>query len=408
MTIQKLAINTLVILGTLLLIFLLWEFRQAFIMFIFSLAVAAAARPTVDFLSKRGWSRNLVLLLVYLVSIGAFLALLLLVGNSLLREIQQLVDNLARMYDQIWNEWPQGTEIQQMLVQQLPAPAELYASFSPERQNSFLNGLLGFTISSASFLGNLVAILILSIYWSIDRVHFERLWLSLFPVESRARYRDIWRDIEQDFGAYVRSELFQSLLAGVLLGAGYWLMGLPYPTLLAVYGALAWLIPWLGGVLAIVPVALVGFATNLGLGITASVYALAVLIFLEFFIEPRFSRRRQYSSLLNILLILALVEPFGLLGFIIAPPLAAAIELAFRYSLQNRPVPLSLETVKRIAELRQRIDTIHELLANDGVETEPQTTNILNRLEDLVDRAEDVMHQETAKQQQRSRGRVSV
>ena len=94
--------------------------------------------------------------------------------------------------------------------------------------------------------------------------------------------------IERDFGEYVRSELLQSILAGVILGLGLWAMGIQYPILLAIFAALAWLIPWLGGVLAIIPVAIAGFSQSIGLGIFATVFALGVLFFLDFLIEPRF------------------------------------------------------------------------------------------------------------------------
>ncbi len=391
MTIRRIAMDALIVFGTLLLAFLLWEFRLALISFMFSLAIAAAARPFVDTWTERGIPRTAALILVYVIAIAVVIVILLLVGNSLLNELQRLTDSLARTYDQIWNEWPNGTEVQQLIVQQLPAPADLYASFSVEQQSSALNALLGFTLSSFNLLGNIFAIIVLSIYWSIDQVHFERLWLSLLPVESRARYRDMWRDIERDFGSYVRSELMQSLFAGILLGLGFWAIGLPYPTLLAVFSALAWLIPWLGGVLAVLPVALTGLSNSLLLGIGASLYTIVVLFFLEFFIEPRFIRRRQYSSLLNILLILVLAEPFGLLGFIVAPPLAAAIELIFRYSLQTRTGSFSMESVQRIAQLRSRVKYVRELIAENKGEPEPQTINMLGRLEDLVDKANQVI-----------------
>jgi predicted PurR-regulated permease PerM len=388
---RRVALNTAVVFGVLLLVYLAWVFRQALIIFFFSLAVAAAVRPLADRLSKRGLAQGLALLLVYLVSFIVLAVIIMLVGNSLLRELQLAADSLAQSYERIWQEWPQGTEFQQLIVGRLPAPADLYESFSIDQPNSALQPIMGFTLSWFNFLSQVSIIIILSIYWSLDRVHFERLWLSLLPVGARARYRDMWRDIERDFGAYMRSELFQSLLAGILLGLGYWVIGLPFPTLLALFGALAWLMPWLGGVLAILPAVLAGLSIHLGLGSAAALYAIAVLFFLEFVIEPRFIRRRQYSSLLSILMILALVQPFGLLGLVVAPPLAAALELAFRYNLQNRPKPLPDESVQRIAELQDRLDIVRQMIAGQEEEPEPQTINLLNRLENLVEKANELL-----------------
>jgi predicted PurR-regulated permease PerM len=391
MNLRRVAVYAAVVLGTLALVYLVWVFRQALILFLFSLAIAAAARPYVDWVAGHGLRRTWALLIVYFLFIGLLLGLLMAVGTSLLRELQQVADSAVRWYDRLWTEWPEGTEIQQMIVQQLPAPADLYESFSPDSENSSLQGLFGFTALSAAFLGQLVTIIILSLYWGFDRVHFERLWLSLLPVESRARARTIWRNIEADFGAYIRSELLQSILASLLLGVGLWAMGVPFPTLLAIFGGLIWLIPWLGGVLAVAPITLVALAQGPGLAIFASAYAVGVLFFLEFFVEPRFIRRGQYSSLLSILFILALYEPFGLLGFLVAPPLAAATELIIRYSVQARAQPVGLEQVARISELKTRIENVRRQFAGDEEPLEPRTLNILDRLEELVERADQVI-----------------
>lgn len=399
MNIRRVATTALIILSTLTVLFLLWLFNEALIIFIFSLAVAAAIRPFVDRMINRGIPRTRALILVYFLIFAGFLSIILLAGSSIVNELQLLSDNMARTYDSIWAEWPKGTQFQKMIVQQLPAPADLYDSFSPEKSGSTLQGLLGFTMVSAGFIGQLVTVLILSIYWSIDRVYFERLWLSLLPVESRARSRDIWRDIERDFGTYIRSEIIQSILAGIMLGLGLWAMGVKYPAMLAIFGALAWLVPWLGGLLAVLPVALVGFSQSTGLGVLSTAFAIGVMVFVEFYVEPRFIRQRNYSSLFSILLIIALVEPFGLMGLIVAPPIAAAIELGFHYYLQNRQTPFSLESAKRISGLRARIEDVRQMAEQGDEPLEPQTLSMLQRLEDLIHKADNVLEEDLPEKQ---------
>lgn len=388
MTFKQLAIDTAVVLGVLALAFILWEFHEAVILFIFSLAIAAAARPYVEALARRGVPSVLALILVYVSSILLLAIIFWAVGGTLLHETQTLTDRMALTYEQMWRDWPQGTQFEQMVIQRLPAPDVLYKIFSPAQPNSAINSVLGFTITSATLFGQVATVLMLSIYWSIDRVHFERLWLSLLPVQSRASARDIWRAIERDFGEYIRSQLLQSLAAGVLLGLGFYFIGLQYPVLLAVFAALVWLIPWLGGVLVVLPVAVVGFSQSLGLGIFATVFVIGVLFLLDFLIQPRFMRRAQFSSLLSILLIIALVEPFGLMGFIVAPPLAAAIELIFRYNLQARPVSTEVKSDEQIKVLRERILQIRQAMANSPEPPEPQMNSLVNRLENLLERAD--------------------
>lgn len=405
MNYKQVAINAFVVFGILALAFLLWQFHHAVLLFFFSLAIAAAARPYVESLVQRGVSGSLAIILVYVLFIGLISLIFWAVGSSLLNELQHLADSLAMAYDRIWSTWPKGTQFEQMIVRQLPAPADLYKTFSPEQQSSMMNSMLGFTMTSANMIGEAFTVLVLSIYWGIDRVHFERLWLSLLPVESRARARDIYRAIDRGFGAYVRSEVLQSIIAGLLIGFGLWAMGINYPTLLAVFAALAWLIPWLGGVLAVLPVAIVGFSQSIGLGALATLYAIAVLFFLELVIEPRFIRRHQFSSLLSILIIIALIEPFGLLGLLVAPPIAATIELIFRYNLRMRPVPPEVQRDEKIEQLRARANHLRQLIQNHPEEPEPQTMNMLERLDNLLNRSDKVMEESMPKPRMSNRVR---
>lgn len=403
MTLKQVAINTAIVLGIVGLVLLVWEFREAVIIFIFSLALAAAARPYVETLSNHHIPRGIALVMVYLLAI-LFLGLLFwAVGSSFLRELQQLADGATLTYDQIWSTWPKGSDFQQMIVQQLPPPTDLYNFFSGDQQASVVNGLLGFTVSSVTFISQVAAVFILSIYWSIDRVHFERLWLSILPVGSRARARDVWREIEKDFGAYVRSEVLQSVLGGLLLGLGLWAMSIHYPTILAVFGALAWLIPWMGGLLVVLAVTVTGLSQGILSAALATAYAIAMLAVLEFVIEPRLIRKRQFSALLSIILIIALIGPFGLLGFLVAPPLAAAIELIFRYNLRARQQSDATQSEEHFSGLRERILAVRNAISETPDPVMPQTVNMLARLEDLTNRAEKEIRAQTAASRRRTR-----
>ena len=72
-----------------------------------------------------------------------------------------------------------------------------------------LPAILGFTQGMGGVVSGAIVILFLSLYWSINQVLFERLWLSLLPSGQRKQPRDIWRTIESDVGAYVRSQVFK-------------------------------------------------------------------------------------------------------------------------------------------------------------------------------------------------------
>jgi predicted PurR-regulated permease PerM len=131
----------------------------------------------------------------------------------------------------------EGSSFQQVLVVRLPPPGMLFEAVTGDQGQFVLPAILSFTQGIANVVSGVLVILFLSLSWSINQIHFERLLLSLLPSELRAQACGIWRIIELDLGACIRSEVIQSLLAGLLLGLGYWNLESPYPTLLALWSA---------------------------------------------------------------------------------------------------------------------------------------------------------------------------
>ena len=219
---KRLAWFTLVMLATLTLALLFWEFRVAVLLFVLSLVVAATVRPLVDRFAARGVPRGLALLLTYAIGIGGLIALVVILSGPLLTDLQQLTQNVASSYEQMKTQWPTGSPFQQTLAQQLPSTDELYQLFT----GTLPQTVLGITLGAFDLLGQLMIVLVLSVYWSADQEHFKRLWLSLLPLERRARARLIWQTLESGLGAYLRSQVIQTVLAVIVLGLGYQTVGL--------------------------------------------------------------------------------------------------------------------------------------------------------------------------------------
>lgn len=381
---------TVVILLTLGGLLLLWEFREAIVLFLLSLALAAAFRPPVELLIARKFPRVPAILLTYFVGIAFLFLLIYLISGPLTRELQQATDNFAVAYTLIQEQWSEGNQFQQAIAGQLPPLETLYGAVAGEQGAAFFQTVVGFAANLFALLSGLAIVLALSLYWSADRVHFERLWLSLLPAGRRSRAREIWRDIEQGVGAYIRSEVFQAILAGLLLGTAYSLLGLRYPTLLALLGALAWLIPWLGAVLAVIPPLVIGLGEGLWLGLAAALVTLAVLVLMEMVVEKRFFDRRRYSSILLVLTVIALADVMGLIGILIAPPLAAAIQIAGS-RLLAQPVGDSLvEPETSLTGLRTRLERVKGL-ADELNEAPPHIANLIHRLDRLIEETEEAL-----------------
>ena len=349
MTKQVVVIGTAVM-TTLLATVVFWQFRIVIIYVLISLALAATVGPLVRGGSRRSLMARLSMILLYVVGIGIFVLLIFLVGRLLLGDLQQLTQTVSAQSTWALPARLEGGLFQQALDRWLPTPDKLFEAITSQRQ-LMLSAALGFTQGIGGIVSGLFIILFLSIYWSINQNHFERLWLSLLPSEQRTRAREIWRTLEHDLGAYIRSEITQSLLAVLLLGMGYWLLGAPYPALLAVVGALAWLVPVVGAALAVILPLLLGLLTGAQFSLLTVLYTLIVLIALQVWVEPRLFRRTRNNPILTLVILLAMADAFGLLGIIVAPPLSVACQTFWNLLISDRMTP---DTPVQVSDLKER------------------------------------------------------
>ncbi len=383
---KRLAWFTGVILATFTGALLFWEFRVAVVLLLLSLVIAATVRPLVDWFAARRLPRALALLFTYATCVGFIIALVVILSGPLLTDLQKLTTDVTSGYEQLRREWPNGTLFQKTIAQQLPAATDLYAAITGPQGGALLQTALGFTLGSLDLLGQLLISLVLSIYWSTDQERFKRLWVSLLPFEMRARAREIWQNVETSLGGYLRSQLIQSALALILLGIGYQVLGLKYPAALALIGTIGWLIPWVGVLLALIPAVLIGLAISPALAALAAALTIGVLSFLEFVVEPRLFNRRRFSSLLVVIVVLVLVDQFGLIGILIAPPLAAVIQI-FASQLLGATQATKPQLAQPASALQARLQSVQTLLAGQTESPTPEITSLVDRLTQLILRA---------------------
>jgi putative permease len=385
---KQLVRYSIAVMATLLALLVLWQFRIVVLYVLISLTLAAALHPLVDRLVGRGLGVRVAWILLYLVALGSFGFLLFLTGETAINEIQQLVQRVS--VQDAWRVpiWLEGSSFQQALVAWLPPPSKLFEAVTGAQGQLVLPAMLGFTQGIAGVLSGIFIVLFLSFYWIISQTHFERLWLSLLPSGQRKEARNIWRTIEPDLGAYIRSQVIHSLLVGMLLGLGYWAIGSPYPALLALTGALACLIPVVGTALVVIPVLLVGLLTGVQLSLFTVLYTLFVLIALGVWVKPRLFNRIWDNPILTLVILITLANAFGLLGIIIAPPISAISQILWKLLVSHR---LASGAAAEVSDLKERQERVWATIRAMDEPPLPLLTSSMERLTRLMLKAEPIL-----------------
>jgi predicted PurR-regulated permease PerM len=380
-----------IVVTTLTLLLLLWQFSISIVLFLLSLAVAAALRPVINSLTGRYIPKRFALAIVYFLLVAAIAGSVLLVSQPFLNDLQTATDDFIANYERAKTDWPQqGTLFQKTLAQQLPPSSDLFEALTGQGGIPVLQGVFGIAQNFFSTLGHIALVIVLSLYWSADQFRFERLGLSLIPEAHHPKALHVWRSIETGVGAYLRSEMVQSGLAGLLLWLVYSMLGIRYPTLLAGWGAVARLIPWFGSLIAVLPALLIGIGVSSTVGVLATLYTVATLLILKLVIEPRFFLRSRYSSLLIVLFVIALAETFGFIGVILAPPLAVAVQILFQHLYTIATPTFSTEMSEQVGDIKERLLQLKRRLQ---VSRNRESMRLADRLHHLLDQAADQLQE---------------
>lgn len=385
--IRRFAWYTAIAAGALIAVALLWRVREPLFVAVLSLVLAAAFRPPIDTLVRRGLPRGVALGITYVGVLAIIGVLVYLIGVPLAWDLGDASGYLARAYEQALERWPLSpSEFLQAVAAQLPPAPMLYRMLAGQQGTAMVQGVMGFAGNIANVVSDLSLALVISIYWSADQVRFERLLLSLVPVTWRAQVREAWHDVEHRVGAYIRAEMLLVILGTALLWIAFRLMQVPYPALLALFAALARLVPWVGIPVAVIPPFLIGSIDTSTLGAVAAIITLMVLLVLELGIKRRFFPQREYSSLLIGLTVIAMAYTTGLGGTVLAPLLAITIQLIGGHLLDLRSAPAPQPGG---SDLKAQLMKLRVQLTRDEGPMRPEIQNLLERLDSLVAASEE-------------------
>ncbi len=198
----------------------------------------------------------------------------------------------------------------------------------------------------------------LALYMMIDRDRLRGGLYALVPRTQHIRLSRIMLNLETIIGAYIRGQLVTCLLIGAFTFILLTACGVENAMALAVFAAIADVLPYVGAILSIVPavIAALGHGTT-----TAVIVLVAMLVYEEFesrvLIPQIYGRALRLPSSVVFFALMVGGTLMGLLGALLALPVAATIMMLIEELRVDLP-----------GEQEQEADTL--LRARDGLEEE--------------------------------------
>jgi predicted PurR-regulated permease PerM len=188
---------------------------------------------------------------------------------------------------------------------------------------------LSVTLSAFETIFTVVTVFVIAYFWLEERTRIRRLVARSLRPEHRERALRIWEDVETRLGAWLRGQLLLMGIIGTAQGVAYLVLGVPFALLLAVFAGLMEAIPMVGPFLGAIPAILIALTISPQLALILVAYTVLVHLVEGNVLVPRVMERAVGLTPLSVILALLVgTSVAGILGALLAIPVAAAVQAA--------------------------------------------------------------------------------
>ena len=189
-------------------------------------------------------------------------------------------------------------------------------------------------VGIAAYAPWLVLVPILAFFFLKDADDFRRSAVSALPHRIRRRGYELFKEVNATLAAYIRAQLLACVLVGILCGAGFAVLGVPYPVLLGVLAGVLEFVPLVGPlVAAVVATFLAALHAPLS-ALWVCAFLLVLRIVEDYAVYPRLIRRGVHLHPLAVIVaVLAGLELGGVAGIFLAIPAVAIVSVTYRHWL---------------------------------------------------------------------------
>ena len=277
--------------------------------------------------SKRAVAVILTFIIVFIVLFFILGILVVTITKSLssfnIEDIKIMLLGLADQFSKFW------TTIEQTLKSM---------NINLGSAGNFLGGIFNGVTNGAS---TLLFAIIFSIYFLIDDSigpYWGKVLEAFTSEQTRAKLKAFAADADRVFSGYIRGQALDALLVGVMVSIAMLIARIPYALVIGILTGIGNLVPYVGPVVGFGSLIIVSLAEGSITKLVIGVIILAVVMFIDGnIINPRMlSSNVEVHPVLVIVALLAGGRVGGIVGMLVAVPVAALLKLQFDKAVEKR------------------------------------------------------------------------
>jgi predicted PurR-regulated permease PerM len=309
----------------------LWSVINIVILVLIAAVLAIGLDPAVRAIERRGRTRGRAVTLIFLGSLGIAILFAWLVIPPLVSQVGGLADDIPGYVDELSERddaigrYVRENDVAERL--------QRFVERLPQTITRSFGTIIGVAGKVGSVIFNTVTVAILTIYFMLSLPSMRRTAAVWVVPVMRERAEEVMDQAIDRIGGYVAGILTTATIAGASALLFFTILalfgvGIPFAVPLAVFAALAGLIPAVGAYIGAAPAVIVGFFQSGLTGVLILVYFIVYQQVENYAIQPRIMKNAvNLSPTAVILSTLVLGSLAGFAGAVLALPVAAIIKV---------------------------------------------------------------------------------
>ncbi len=202
------------------------------------------------------------------------------------------------------------------------------ASFSVEMAKRILNAVFGF----ASQAVELVVVPVLTYYLLKDWRSLQSGLINAFSVQYQQQLQNVTNEMGNVISGYIRGQIVISIIMGILVFSGMYLLGVDYPLVLGLLATLTETIPIVGPIIGAIPAILLAYIAAPALAVKVIIFYILIQQIENHLIVPNIMGHT--IDLHPILVVVSLLiggHIYGVVGMMLAVPVTALLRVIIRH-----------------------------------------------------------------------------
>jgi predicted PurR-regulated permease PerM len=321
---------------------LLWEIRSVLELILISLFLALALNPIVTALQGRLGGHRAVAALITMFAVLVFTSVFLAaVLTPLYSEFRTLADRAPDLLQEVRRSVIFGELDRRLdLIDRISS----VASENADRLPATASSLVGYAGVFLAGIGKTVTVFFMTLFLLLEIPGMVRNVTELLRPNLANRSLEVFTDINATIARWTGGVLLIASIAGTVIGVSAWILGVPFALGLALLVGFLGVIPLIGATIGSAAAVLVALTQSVTTGVIMLVIAVVYQLVENHIIQPIVMRRTvSVSPFIILVSVLAGAALLGVVGALLAIPIAGSIQVVLRRVLDARRTRIRTE-----------------------------------------------------------------